>query len=162
MEGELPHAYGWLIAGAVLLALEAFGVPGIGFLFAGLAAILVGLLIHLDVIGADDLLLQGAAFFGFTTALAALLWRKLKAWRTNPNASDSFHNIVGDYATIGRGGLRKGETGQAAWSGTTMMARLDSAASCDELPEGATVTITAVKGNHLIVAPEDFTLSDER
>ena len=155
MEGELPNAYGWLIAGAVLLGLEAFGIPGIGFLFAGLAAIAVGLLVHFDVVSATDWVLQAGVFFAITAALAALLWKKLKSWRTNPNATDQFNNIVGDIATIGKGGLKKGEIGQVGWSGTTMMAQIDPNAEIDELPEGMMVTITAVKGNHLFVAPQN-------
>ena len=154
MDGALSAAYGWLIAGAVLLALEAFGVPGIGFLFAGLAAIVVGLLIHLNVIATDDLILQAAAFFGVTSLLALLLWKKLKQWRTDPQASNQFHNIVGDFATIGKGGLAAGQIGQVSWSGTTMMARLDASCAETELAEGAMVTITTVEGNHLIVAPQ--------
>lgn len=153
LEGELPNAYGWLIAGAVLLGLEAFGIPGIGFLFAGLAAIIVGLLVHLEVIDAYDWLLQAGIFCAFTTLFALLLWKKLKEWRINPNAPDQYNNIVGDMATIGKGGIRKGIPGQASWSGTTMTALIDPGVDADELPEGMMVTITAVKGTQLFVAP---------
>lgn len=153
MEGELSSAYGWLIAGGVLLALEAFGIPGIGFLFAGLAAIVVGLLVHLEVISPENLVLQAGAFCGITAMLAALLWKTLKNWRTNPEATERFSNIIGDMATVGKGGLEKGSVGQASWSGTTMMAEIDPACSLNSFDEGTLVQITAVKGNHLFVAP---------
>lgn len=153
MEPALTADYGWLIAGALLLALDAFGLPGIGFLFAGLAAVLVGVLVHFSVIAPENWLLQAGAFTGATALLALLLWRKLKNWRTNPEASDSFNNIVGDTATIGKDGLEKDKIGQVSWSGTTMMAQIDPACSQEHFEEGAMVRISAVKGNTLFVAP---------
>lgn len=154
MEGELPNAYGWLIAGAILLGLEAFGIPGVGFLFAGLAAILVGLAVHLNLIAADDWILQAGVFFGLTTLMAALLWKKIQQWRLNAPTGDQFSNIIGDYATVGKDGLKKGRAGQVSWSGTTMSAQIDPGCALESLEEGAVVIITAVKGNQLFVAPE--------
>lgn len=150
MEDMIPAAYGWLIAAAVLLGLEAFGTPGIGFLFAGLSALVVGILIWLDVIGAENWFAQAGIFFFLTVGFAAILWKKLKEWRMNPNA-EQYSNMIGDMATVSAGGLRKGSVGQVSWSGTTMNAMLSKESEEESLDEGTVVKITAVKGNRLIV-----------
>jgi membrane protein implicated in regulation of membrane protease activity len=147
---NLEPAYWWLIAGAVFLAFEAFGIQGIGFLFAGLAAILVGLIVHYDLISHANLIAQFAAFFGITGLLAAVLWKKLKNWRSR-SASGDYRNIIGDMATVGKDGLSRGKIGQVSWSGTTMMAELS--ADYDHCDQGAMVEIVSVKGNKLIVKP---------
>lgn len=139
----------WLLAGAALLALEAFGVPGIGFLFAGCGAILVGILIEAGLIGADAIVAQCAVFFIATTVFAVLLWNKLKKWRLNPNAPQ-YSNIVGTEAAV-IGLLKKGDTGTVKWSGTTMRAKLTGA---DMLENGAIVIVTAIDGNVLTVTPK--------
>ena len=68
----------WLVAGALFIALEIFGMPGIGFLFAGLGALVVGALVEFGVIAADAVVLQFVIFFAFACISAALLWKKLK------------------------------------------------------------------------------------
>jgi membrane protein implicated in regulation of membrane protease activity len=146
----IPAASGWLIAAAVLLGLEAFGAPGIGFLFAGLSALVVGILIWLELIGAENWFAQAGIFFFLTVAFAGLLWNKLKKWRMDPDA-EQYNNTVGDMATVSAGGLRKGAVGQVSWSGTTMNAMVSADEPSETFTEGDIVTIVAVKGNRLIV-----------
>lgn len=148
----LEPAYWWLIAGALFLAIEAFGIQGIGFLFVGLAAIIVGLIVNYHLISPENWIAQFGAFFGIATLMAALLWKKLKSWRTSPHTAADYHNIVGDMATVGKDGLSRGKIGQVSWSGTTMMAELagDAPQHCEQ---GAIVEIVAVKGNKLVVRP---------
>lgn len=153
MMAALEPAHWWLLAGALCLALEAFGVPGIGFLFAGLAAIIVGILTHFHIIGDSSIALQFGVFFGLTGVLAVLLWKKLKQGKFGPRKSGDYSNIIGDMATVGRDGLRRGMIGQVSWSGTTMMAELAADALTDHCLEGEMVTIVEVKGNKLIVKP---------
>lgn len=149
----LDTSHLWLIIGALLLAVEAFGVPGIGFLFAGLSAITVGLLVNFSVFMEQDYVPQIGAFFMLTAVSAIVLWKKLKQWHTAPGKGGEYQNIIGDKAIVGRGGLRKGHTGQVSWSGTTMMAEIDDTTSLDAIKEGAVVKIVAVRGSKLIVAP---------
>ena len=151
---QLEPAYYWLIAGALFLAIEAFGIPGIGFLFAGLASIVVGLLVNYQIVAEDNLIAQFGWFFGITAVLAAALWKKLQEWRTNPSGSAEFKNIVGDIAVVGKDGLKKGKMGQVNWSGTTMMAEISSKSEKTEFESGDVVEIVEVKGNKLIVAPQ--------
>lgn len=140
----------WLLAGAAMLALEAFGLPGIGLLFAGLGAILVGAAVEAGLVGTDNYAAQMAVFLIFTSIFAALLWKKLKSWRMNPRG-ETYQNMIGETAVIALSGLQKGATGQVRWSGTLMQAELDPSESAMGLAEGTIVKIVAVKGNVLHV-----------
>lgn len=144
MFGEDP-AITWLIVGAILLAIEAFGVPGIGFLFAGLAAMVVGIVVQAGWIAVDDLVLQGAVFFIATTALGVLLWKRMKAWRMNPTQKE-YNNMVGDIAVVAKGGLKKGARGEAVWSGTTMKAEIADDEPAEAFEAGAQLRIASVEG----------------
>ncbi|MFZ4125790.1 MAG: NfeD family protein [Rickettsiales bacterium] len=138
-----PSIY-WLIAGAAFLALEAFGLPGIGLLFVGLGALGTAITIEIGIVGAEDYVMQCAAFFITSAAFAIVLWKRLKAWRIGKEPS--YSNIVGDTAIVGKDGLTRGKEGIVHWSGTQMRASLAPEAA-DAISEGAHVTITAVKGN---------------
>jgi membrane protein implicated in regulation of membrane protease activity len=140
----------WLLGAAVFFAIEAFGVPGIGFLFAALAAMSVALMIEVGILMPLDSTYQFAAFFCNTTLFAILLWKKLKSWRMNPKAP-GYSNMIGDRAVIAGSGLQPGHIGEVRWSGTLMRARLAEDAAA--LPVGAEVTITQVEGNVLTVKP---------
>lgn len=140
----------WLLAGALLLALEAFGLPGIGLLFAGLAAILVGIAVEAGLIGVDAVIAQFAVFFIFTTVFAAILWKKLISWRLKPNQAE-YQNMIGDKAVIVHAGLQKGAMGEVRWSGTTMQAMLDVSEPAQALPENTLVEIVAIEGTVLKV-----------
>ena len=140
----------WLLDGAVLLALEAFGIPGIGFLFAGIAAILVGALVELGLIAAGAPISQFGVVFLFTALMAALLWYKLKSWRVNPNAPQ-YSNMVGTEAVVTQE-LINDATGEVRWSGALMRARLADKTGAAIV--GTTVIVREVDGNILLVAPK--------
>jgi membrane protein implicated in regulation of membrane protease activity len=146
----LSASIGWLIAGAALLALEAFGIPGIGLVFAGLGAILTGIAIEIGAAGANDYVLQAAIFFASTIIFAVLLWSKMKAWRLNPKEKP-YSNMVGDIAIVADAGLKKGTRGQVRWSGTLMFAEIDGHETATEIAAGTQVRISAVEGNVLKV-----------
>lgn len=138
----------WLIASGAFFLLEAFGIPGVGFLFAGLGAIVAAAMISLELITEDAAIMQFAIFSLVTAVSALLLWRKLKTWRLNPNAPH-YSNIVGTEAeTVEM--LSGDKLGTVRWSGTLMRARL---ADPNHAPiaGGITVRITATDGNILIV-----------
>jgi membrane protein implicated in regulation of membrane protease activity len=137
----------WLIAGAAFLALEAFGIPGIGFLFIGFGALGTAVTIEMGLINGADYISHLATFFITSTAFTALLWKRLKQWRIG---KDTYSNMVGDNAIVGKDGLIKGKEGTVQWSGTTMRAVLAPDAA-DIINEHTSVTIVAVKGNILTV-----------
>ncbi|MES2984276.1 MAG: NfeD family protein [Pseudomonadota bacterium] len=138
----------WLLAGALFICVEIFGMPGIGFLFAGIAALVVGGAIEAGLLTADATLIQFVLFFAITIISAALLWKKLK--RT-PNPT--YHNIIGTEAVVSAPGLSGTQIGQVQWSGTIMRARLVDNAPVDVLPEGSVVTVRHTEGNVLYVTP---------
>lgn len=144
----MTNAIYWLIASGAFFLLEAFGVPGVGFLFAALGAIAAAGAVSLGLIADEAIILQLAICFVVTALSAALLWRKLKAWRMNPNAPH-YSNIVGtEGETVEM--LSGDKLGTVRWSGTLMRARLADP-SQPAIPAGATVRITAIDGNVLIV-----------
>ncbi len=138
----------WLLTGALFIALEAFGIPGIGALFIGLGAILTGLFIELGIIASDAYVMQFAALFINSSILAVLLWKKVKQFRGAPGKAGNYQNMIGDEATV-IGLLTQGHKGQVRWSGTTMIAELASGEP--DLTEGASVIITEVNGNVVTV-----------
>jgi len=140
----------WLIAGAIFVGIEIFGVPGIGFLFAGIAALMVGGAIELGVVSSESTILQFALFFLITVVSAALLWKKLKAIR-----GPSYSNMIGTDAEVIGGGLSGIREGQVKWSGTIMRARLADEVVVDVLPAGVFVVIKKVEGTLLHVAPKN-------
>lgn len=139
----------WLITGAVFIGIEMFGAPGMGFLFAGIAALCTGSAIEFGVVAPDDTTVQFALFFLITVVSAALLWKKLKAVR-----GPSYSNMVGTVAEVIGGGLAGAREGQVKWSGTIMRARLADEVTIDVLPAGTFVTITKVEGTLLHVVPK--------
>lgn len=140
----------WLILGAVMIALEAFTVPGIGLFFGGLAGIVVGGLILAGLLGVDQYTWQISCWFILTVITAMLLWKPMQRFRVNKHADGSFNNIVGTHAKVVGESLKSGTTGKVSWSGTTMNARLESSG---ELPVGTEVIITKIEGNTVTVKP---------
>ena len=139
----------WLLAGAAFIGIEMVGVPGMGFFFAGIAALLVGGAIEIGLIAPENLLLQFALFFLFTSVSALLLWNKLKQIR-----GPIYSNMVGTQAEVIGGGLAGTREGQVKWSGTIMRARLADEVVIDVLPAGTFVTISKVEGTLLHVIPK--------
>lgn len=141
----------WLIAGLLLCSAEALIGPGMGLFFGGLAAVIVGLLTEIGVVGKEAYVAQGAWWLVLTVVLAAALWKPLKNFYTHRNTPGrQYNNIVGGKATVAGEGLRKGMEGQVAWSGTLMKAEL-AADAAESVPAGAPVTIVGMQGAKLIV-----------
>lgn len=144
----------WLIAGVAFLAMEALGLPGVGFLFAGLGALSVGALVSFEQLAADAVTLQWVVFFVATGIFAALLWKPMQRFHLN-RKSHSYSNMVGDTAYVGSQGLKKNAIGEVTWSGTIMRAELAADAGVESLSAGAAVTIADVEGAKLIVRPKE-------
>ncbi len=142
----------WLVVGVVFFALEMLGVPGVGFLFAGLGALTVGGALDFALIPADDFLLQLLVFLASSALWAAILWKPLKKWKSGKH-KQPYNNIVGQTAVVGDGGVNK-LGGEVKWSGTIMKARLCDKCSVESLQAGAQVTITEINGNTLTVTPK--------
>lgn len=140
----------WLMAGAVLVAVEILFITGMGFLFAGLAAFTVGTAIAMEWLPADATAAQAATFLLMTALWAVILWKPLKKW-LKTGTDEAYSNIIGNSATVESPGLEKGKTGTVRWSGTLMKAQIDHGCAHHTLAPGTEVRITAVKGNTLTV-----------
>lgn len=137
----------WLIAGVLLMLIESF-TPGLGLLFAGIAAILTGGILLLQLVQADNYLIQIIIFLFLTTIITAILWKPLKKLQ---NKANNYHNIVGTMAIVCGEKLEKNKIGQVKWSGTIMNAMLDPNDSQDFITLDSSVIIAKIEGNILIV-----------
>lgn len=140
----------WLLAGAAFIGVEIFGIPGIGFLFAGIAALMVGGAVELGALAPDAYLMQFILFFALTTISASLLWNKLKR-----NVKPNYNNMVGTEALVAKPGLTGTQEGQVKWSGTLLRAKIDPACGRDVLASETPVLIRQVEGNLVYVAPKN-------
>ena len=144
--------YVWLILGAAFIAFEALGVPGLGFLFSGMAAVSLGLIINFGWIENDSYAIQAGAFFGLTGVFAVLLWKPI--YKNKPKDGE-INDVVGKIGTVLEGGIKKGEKGNISWSGSQFVARIADNSDCTEIPEGKEVKIISIQGNILMVEPAD-------
>lgn len=150
---ELSISYIWIAAGIAFLALEAFGISGIGFFFAGLGALTTAVFIKLGITGEGSYLAQFSWFFTFTVLWAILLWKPIRKFQLGRHGhKQGYSNMVGDSATLSAQGLRPGEEGEAVWSGTIMRAKLAPGVK-EPVAGGARVRIVEVQGIVLIVTP---------
>ena len=148
-------SYLWLIAGVILVALEAFGVSGVGLFFAGLAAICVGVLVEVGAFARDAYLLQIAAALTLTVAWAYFLWKPLRRRRFGfGKVEATYANMIGDTAIVSGAGLKQGMVGDVIWSGTIMKAELPKSVGDVTVTAGSQVIISEVKGSTLIVEPK--------
>lgn len=146
----------WVITCVLFLALEAFAVAGIGFLYGGLAALTVGFLVAFEVINAYEMMQQIAAFLFISGLWAAVLWIPMKKMLRKKGGG--YLNFVGQYAVIIDKPLTPESSGTVKWSGTSMRARIDLAHETKTLFNiGADVVITRVEGNVLyVVSPTSY------
>lgn len=142
--------YAWLLAAVCFMALEALGVNGIGFLFSGLGAVIVGSALYCGWIENGDYVLQFIVFFVATAVWAYALWKPLQKFHAGKRSS-AYRNIVGDTAYVGSSGIDRKNGGEVTWSGTIMRAELVAGSASDKAEAGSQVEVVDVKGATLIV-----------
>jgi membrane protein implicated in regulation of membrane protease activity len=133
----------WFIAGVGFICFEII-ITGIGALFLGLASIITGILIMVDIVSAISIEMQFAICFGLTFILAVLLWKPLKKF-TLGKRTDYLSDIVGSKATIIEKDLSPDNIGKIRWSGTILNARLDDE-ELENVKLNEEVVITEVRG----------------
>ena len=136
----------WLIAGAILVIFEFTVFPGVGFLFAGIGALITGTLISGGFL--TDQIWQWISFFGFSVLSAILLWKPLMKHKFDPNQR-AFSDLAGQKAIL-ISDLEPGKEGKAKWSGTAMRARLEDGIELS-FKEGKELEIVRTEGNVLIL-----------
>lgn len=139
----------WLLLGAALMAIEVIFIPGVGFLFAGLGAITIGIAIARGWIEYADLTAQLGWFFAATTVWGAVLWVPLKRFLRHDRVD--YSNIVGSIAVVIDEPLTKDKRGKVKWSGTTMIAMVDKKSPLSTIDVGTEVEVISTKGNMLMV-----------
>lgn len=142
----------WLVVGVVLFVAEML-VPGIGFLFAGCAALTVGMLLNFAIISADDTLLQILVFVVSTAIWTLVLWKPIQKFRLGKNKTP-YNNIIGETAVVGSKGINKADGGEVFWSGANMRAKLHEHSTVEQLEAGSQVVIKEINGNILTVIPK--------
>lgn len=146
---NIPQSAIWLVVGGLLIAFEAMILPGIGFLFAGLGCITVGIAMLSGWIQTP--LSQVSCFLGSTAVLAALLWVPLRRIHLQPGSG--YSDMIGSIAVVGQEGLEKGKMGKVRWSGTIMNSKLSPECGLVKIDPEREVKIVAVSGSILLVEP---------
>ncbi len=144
--------YAWLIAGVILMVLEAVGIPGVGLMFAGLGAIVAGIGVHFGWIANGAYVTQAIIFLAATSVWSYLLWRPIMKMRVGKRGN--YSNIVGDTAFVGSTGIDRKLGGEVTWSGTIMRAQIAPGAG-ERIEAGAQVEIIDVTGATLVVKPKN-------
>ncbi len=132
----------WSLIGMVLMALEVFGVQGIGILFTGFSAITVAFMIYLDPELIDNIGIQLVYFFFYTVVWATILWIPLNKFIRYSDNGD-YSNIINTYATTNKD-MVKGKMGEVYWSGTKVRAMIAEDNPDNEIPTDTSVKISAV------------------
>ena len=134
----------WIAAGVVLAGLEMLAGGELWLLFAGLAAIIVGLLAGVGVTGLGAQLL---VFSALAVSAFFLRRRLLKPTDAEPVGSES---LVGELGTV-TSAILPGKTGDAEFRGARWPART---ASGNPIESGSTVRVSRMEGITLFVEPE--------
>lgn len=146
----------WIALGFTMLAAEVllFGFTTILFLFAGLGALISGLLMSAGII--PETWIAGTACFGIATGIcSALLWKPLMSMqnRAAPEQKPT-SDIVGlefvlaeDISTIAPGSYR--------YSGIDWKVEIDSSSDVDTIAKGERVTVVTVEVGLLSVVKKE-------
>ncbi|ALR16204.1 NfeD family protein [Vibrio natriegens] len=138
----------WLALGFGLLAVELLGTAGY-FLWLGLSALLVGILLSLMPISWQ---LQWLSFATFSLVTTWLWWRR--QWKKDEQddlsreLNQKYKQLIGQTLTIDEDfsvGVNRIHVADTTWS----------AQSDQALPAGTRVKIVAVKGIILVIEPVD-------
>jgi membrane protein implicated in regulation of membrane protease activity len=144
---EVSAATLWLIAGGVLFAVEVFIMPTMILAFAGMGAVITGILLGAGIINSAEV--QAATFFGGTILSATGLWFPLK--NLYGSSDNGYTDLAGQTAVVGEKGIEKGKKGEVQWSGSIWNARLSPDSKSDKVEGGGEVIILKVDGGVLIV-----------
>lgn len=143
----------WIAAGFAMLAAEIllFGFTTIIFLFAGLGALIAGLLMAMGVI--PETWIAGTATFGIATGISsAILWKPLMAMqnkKTAPRKPTS--DIIGlEFVLVEE--VRTTAPGTYRYSGVDWKLEIDSSSDAEVIEKGERVVVVAVEVGLLRIA----------
>jgi hypothetical protein len=143
----------WLVVGFALLALEILlGFAAGVFLFAGLGALITGLLMLLGVL--PETWIAGISVTGISAGIVTLLlWQPLKRLQGNKvPEKDNSSDLVG-YTFILSADVNHATPGQLQYSGVSWRIVLDPACGVQQLSAGQTVKVSSVDVGMFKVVP---------
>ncbi len=132
--------YIWIVIGIILIALEIFGLSGIGFIFIGLGSISLGGLLVYNIIKDPSIFSQLSILILCSLIWTGILWYPFKKLKSNKKG---FLNIIGQRATVYNTAIKAGEIGEISWSGSVMQAKI-SANSTELLIESGKIVYTGL------------------
>lgn len=136
----------WIGLGFALLAAEVllFGFGTIIFLFAGLGAVITGLLMSVGVV--PETWVAGTASFGISTGISsAILWKPLMAMQNKSTQKrEQASDIVGlEFVLEQDIGITT--AGNYCYSGMDWKVEIDSNSALDAISKGQRVVVAAVE-----------------
>ncbi|MBX2836232.1 MAG: NfeD family protein [Gammaproteobacteria bacterium] len=142
----------WFILGCVLLALEALvlGLSTVVLLFAGLAAVLTGILMWVGLV--PESWAAGIAVFTVSSAaLAALLWKPFKKLQSESfQEEDKSSDFIGLEFKLDST-ISRNQDGKYRYSGIEWRVELDNESQDSELVAGERVEVSGLSAGVLRV-----------
>lgn len=136
----------WIGLGFALLAAEVllFGFGTIVFLFAGIGALLTGLLMSIGLV--PETWLAGTASFGITTGISsAVLWKPLMAMQKKSTLKRKPTSDFVGLEFVLEQDLSNTSPGSHRYSGTDWKVELDSSSDNDIIAKGERVKVVTLE-----------------
>jgi len=146
----------WVAVGFLLLVLEAliFGFSTIVFLFAGIGALVTGLLMMGGIL--PETWVAGISAFGIATgAASAALWKPLRALQERGGEDTRPQSDLQGLEFRIEQPLRRGRPGSYRYSGIDWKLELDDRCGEDEIPAGSKVRVVSVAVGRFRVCPAE-------
>lgn len=135
----------WIATGFLLLAIEVllFGFSTIIFLFAGLAAIITGLLMMTGLLA--ETWTAGIACFGITTGIiSAALWNFLQKMQDKSRSDQKPQSDLVGLEFILQQNISMLEPGHYRYSGIDWKVEIDSSCKSEVIEKGKRVNVVSV------------------
>jgi len=135
----------WIALGFLLLATEVlvFGFTTIVFLFAGIGAVVTGLLMMAGVL--DQTWISGVACFGISTGIiSVLLFKPLRKMQDSPAPVQKQSSDLVGYSFVLMQDISSTQTGTHRYSGIDWKVEIDSSAGADEIKAGQRVEVVSL------------------
>lgn len=160
MENILSHllqpGYLFFVVLAVLLILiELFLIPGVGFIFASLAGLTLSSLLVLNAVELVGWTSHILAFMVLTIFWSILLWKPLK--NSYKKTADSYKNLQNSPATVVSDEITKDKQGYVKWSGTKVRAILSAGSQERSLSKDTEVWVHSQEDGVLIIDSKKLT-----
>lgn len=143
----------WIATGFVLLAMEVllFGFTTIIFMFAGVGAIITGLLMMVGVL--DQTWISGLSSFGISTGIVSiLLWKPLRKLQDNHTPANKQSSDFVGHEFVLKEDISLTHPGRYRFSGVDWKVEIDSTSVLDNLSAGERVKVVSLDAGVFRVA----------